>query len=126
MNPRTLAAPLLIALAVAFGGPSSAQDNRWSPEQIKAEWAGKKLFVRSANGQMMDLWFKEDGGLELAANNFSDTGVWRLSDNGYCAKWQKIRNGEERCFTVGTRLGQTFVYNLDGSLSGSVMRAVAP
>lgn len=127
MNLRTLLAPLLGAIvAITVAVPASAQDDRWPPERIKTEWAGKKLFVRSASGQMMDMWFKDDGGLELAGNNFADSGVWRLSDSGYCTKWQKIRNGAETCFTVISKLGQTFVYNLDGSLSGSVMRVVSP
>ncbi len=74
----------------------------------------------------MELWFKADGAIEIAGNNFSDSGTWRLNETGYCAKWQRIRNGEERCFTVRTALGQTVVYNPDGSPSGTVVRSVAP
>jgi hypothetical protein len=84
---------------------------------------GKKLFTRAASGALLDLWFKADGTLDLSGNNISDVGVWRLSDTGYCAKWQKIRNGEERCFTVATRAGQVQVFNPDGSLNGTVIRA---
>lgn len=127
MKFRILAAPLVGAVCLFVAAvPASAQDDHWSPEQIKHEWVGKKLLVRIPNGQLMDLWFKDGGGLEIAGNNFTDTGVWRLNDEGYCAKWQKIRNGEERCFTVRTRLGHTTVYSTDGSPSGTIVRVVAP
>jgi hypothetical protein len=118
---------LLGSAAVLFCAvPASAQQDNWAPDKISSEWVGKKLLVRTANGQLMDLWFKSDGVIEIAGNNFTDTGVWRLNESGYCAKWQKIRSGQERCFTVRTELGQTVVFNPDGSPSGSILRSVAP
>lgn len=111
-----------VVLTVATG-VVVAQDDNWPPERIKSEWVGKKVFSRAANGQLADFWMKEDGSAELGlANGFSDTGQWRLSDTGYCAKWQKIRNGEERCFTVRNRMGQVQVINPDGSVNATIIR----
>ncbi|MDZ7589446.1 MAG: hypothetical protein U5L05_01880 [Rubrivivax sp.] len=62
----------------------------------------------------------------MSPTTSSDTGIWRLNESGYCARWQKIRKGEERCFTVRTELGQTVVLNPDGSPSATVVRSVAP
>lgn len=117
---------LVSMAALCTAVPATAQQDDWTPEKIRSEWVGKKLLVRGSNGQLMDLWFRADGAIEIAGNNFSDSGTWRLNESGYCAKWQRIRNGEERCFTVRTTLGQTVVFNPDGSPSGTVVRTVAP
>ena len=115
-----------LALSVSTG-VVVAQDDNWPPERIKSEWVGKKVFSRAANGQLADFWLREDGTAEIAlANGFSDTGKWWLSDTGYCTKWQKIRNGEERCFTVRNRMGQVQVFNPDGSLNGTIIRTQSP
>lgn len=119
---RKLIGPMLGTVLAVAAVTAGAQETLWTPAQIKAEWAGKKLFSRAASGGFVDVWFKEDGTLELATNNFSDRGTWRLSEKGYCTTYEKIRNGEERCFTVATRSGQVQVINPDGSLSGTVLR----
>ncbi len=105
-----------------FASASLAQDEVWPPSRIKAEWVGKQVFSRGANGVLVDFWLREDGTAAVAANNFSDTGTWRLSDTGYCTTWRTLRSGEERCFTVRSVRGQVQVFNPDGSLNTSVIR----
>ncbi|MCU0813553.1 MAG: hypothetical protein MUC32_04245 [Burkholderiaceae bacterium] len=112
-----------VVVLTAAAGVVVAQEDSWPPERIKSEWVGKKVFSRAANGQLADFWLKEDGSAEVAlSSGFSDTGQWRLSDTGYCAKWQKIRGGEERCFTVRNRMGQVQVFNPDGSVNATIIR----
>ena len=82
-----------------------------------------KVFSRTANGALADFWMRDGGTADVAVgNNFTDKGTWWLSDRGYCTKWQKIRDGEERCFTVRNRLGQVQVFNPDGSLNSTIIR----
>jgi hypothetical protein len=112
----------LAALALSAAGVATAQDARMTPEEIKASWVGKKTLVRGASGALFDLYFKADGTIDISGNSFSDSGVWRLSDQGYCATWKRIRAGEERCFTVGKSALNLQVFNPDGSVSGTIVR----
>lgn len=123
MKPATMIAWATCATALAATTAAVAEDDNWTPDRIKSEWVGKKVFSRTANGALADFWMRDDGTAEVAVgNNFTDKGTWWLSDRGYCTKWQKIRDGEERCFTVRNRLGQVQVFNPDGSLNSTIIR----
>ena len=112
-----LAGSLLAAIS------AHAQDEVFTPEDIKAKLVGKKLFTRGSNGILADYVMFPDGTSSLSAStNFSDTGTWRLDDKGYCAKWKKIRNGAEACFTIVRRGPTVYVLNADGSVSGEILR----
>jgi uncharacterized membrane protein len=109
-------------LGLFFAGIVTAQDAPMTSEEIKAGWVGKKIVSRGANGALFDLFFKADGTIEISGNSFSDSGVWRLAEQGYCATWKKIRAGEERCFTVAKRGFNLQVFNPDGSVSGTILK----
>jgi hypothetical protein len=112
---------VMIALACVA---AHAQDTVVSGDEIKAKWAGKKLFTRGANGQLADFALMVDGSASISTNNFSDTGTWRPWEKGYCAKWQKIRQGAEACFTVLRRGSDIVILNPDGSTSGQILRGL--
>lgn len=59
---------------------------------------------------------KLDGSIAIDGA-IADTGTWRLSDNGYCATWKKIRSGQERCFVVVQKGAEQHVFNPDGTLN---------
>jgi hypothetical protein len=107
---------------LSAAGAVTAQDARMTPEEIKASWVGKKILSRGASGALFDLYFKADGTIDISGNSFSDSGVWRLSDQGYCATWTRIRAGEERCFTVAKNGLNLQVFNPDGSVSGTIVK----
>lgn len=121
MKQRNAAAALLVVVTV-WTANASAQDVAWPPSRIQNEWVGNKLFFRGASGGLFDVFFKADGTIELAGNSFSDTGICRLTDSGYCDKWQKIRKGDEACHTVIERAGQVLVLDLNGSVAATVLR----
>ena len=114
-----------IALTAAFvcAAPAQAQDAMLSPADIQSQWVGKTVFVKVANGALagrtLSLQLKANGTGQLG-QAFQDTGVWRLSETGYCATWTKIRGGQEGCLTVVVKGGQTQVLNADGSLNSTV------
>ncbi|HUR88494.1 MAG TPA: hypothetical protein VMZ74_05340 [Ramlibacter sp.] len=113
---------LCIAL-MAFGWMAAhAQDVPYPPDDIKAKWVGKKIFARASNGQLVDLTLDADGNATVAVGNLVDSGRWRLWEKGYCAKWQKIRAGQEACLTVVRRGSDIYVLNADGSVNAQVLR----
>ncbi len=84
-------------------------------EEVKELMVGKKILARAPNGSMFDFQMNQDFTSTTSAGG-SDTGVWRLSEEGYCVTWQKIRKGAEMCFKVTKRsLGQHFVIYPDGT-----------
>lgn len=110
--------PFLMASA-AF-----AQDQAMTGEQVKAALVGKKVFGRSTTGGLVDFHMRADGTSDVAVGTMTDTGVWRITDNGYCTTWKKIRPGQERCFTVVKRGDKTLILNPDGSLGTEILRIV--
>jgi hypothetical protein len=112
----------VVALSLcAVAASAFAQDQLVSPDEIKAKWVGKKVFARSAAGQLADFVMMADGSASVSVANFSDTGTWRLWEKGYCARWQKIRAGTEACLTVVRRGGDMFVLNPDGSVNSQIL-----
>lgn len=110
--------PLALLLSLLLLGAASAQDGVVTGKEIQEKWIGKELSGTSVNGVKAYMKFEADGRVSISAGAFNDTGTWRPWENGYCATWQTIRAGQERCLTVtrsGTRLKVT---NPDGSLSG--------
>jgi hypothetical protein len=81
-------------LATAFMAlPAWAQDQAMTGDQVKAAR------------------MRADGTSEVAVGNMKDTGVWRITDNGYCNTWKTIRSGREGCFTVVRRGDKMLILN---------------
>ena len=107
------------ALAGALlAGVAAAQSASIAPAEIRDTWTGRTLSGRTPGGAAVAMTFGPDGKAALSGAA-SDTGTWRVSDNGYCTTWNRIRAGQERCFTVRRAAGCIEVFNPDGSLSGS-------
>lgn len=68
-------------------------------------------------GQSIEVVFGADGRTRVSGA-VADEGRWRVSDSGYCVKWNTLRNGQEACFTVGKHADGWMVYNADGSANG--------
>ena len=92
--------PALCSLLIVFASASLSAADFLKPDEIKTLLEGKKLLVRVGNGSPFEVQLNIDGSTATSALG-GDTGTWRLSDDGYCAKWTKIRKGEEGCFRVG-------------------------
>jgi len=109
---------LPIALCVCLVAPAFAQDEPVPPSEIKESWVGKTLVGATASGAPATLRLLPDGSASVSAGSTSDTGTWRVSEQGYCTTWKNIRSGQERCFTVKRAGTKMTVFNLDGSVSG--------
>ena len=117
---------LTTVLALVASGLSPAlhaQDATLTPQEIQSAWVGKTVVALIGGGpsagKTIEFQLKPDGQAELGGALF-DAGTWRLSAEGYCATWKKIRSGQEGCFTVVRRGADTQVLNLDGSLNSTV------
>jgi hypothetical protein len=93
-----------------------------APQEISAQWVGKKILARDPKGNLLDFKLISDGTAEVAGSSWSDKGTWRLSSDGYCATWKKIRAGQERCFTVQVAGTTVTILNPDQSVSGVLLR----
>jgi hypothetical protein len=111
--------PVATLMLVALATAAAAQDGPVSGKEIQETWVGKELLGTTANGAKVVMKLEANGKAALTAGNTSDTGTWRVADQGYCTTWATIRAGAERCFTVARAGGQFKVFNPDGSLSGS-------
>jgi hypothetical protein len=106
-----------LALALAMPALGLAQDAPVTGEEIQALWAGKELIGTTASGARFFMRFEKDGTASISVGNFNDTGHWRGSDTGYCAKWAVIRKGEERCFSAVRNGGKYRIIDPEGKLS---------
>lgn len=119
----------LVAAATAFliiaANPGvTAAESLMTPDEIKNAWIGKKLLGRTPTGVMFDFTMRTDGTAEIVGINWSDVGTWRFSKNGYCTKWNRIREGQERCVTVVKNGSTSTVFNPDKSVSAEILRTI--
>jgi len=115
MNPCAVAIAALLALVYV---PAQAQDPPVTPKEIQDTWVNKTLIGATASGAAVTLKLQPDGAASLVAGSTTDTGTWRLSEQGYCTTWKSIRAGQERCYSVRRAGAVMKVFNPDGSLSG--------
>jgi hypothetical protein len=111
---------IVVAAVLSAAFPAWSQDEAVTGQQIQDAWADKHLVGNTANGRRFFMRFEKDGKASISVGDFSDSGSWRPDDKGYCAKWTKIRNGDEACFSVVKNGSSYRVLNPDGTLSGTV------
>jgi hypothetical protein len=123
LKKSKLAHAVILSSLLVLGMPVRSQEGPVSPRDIKLTWIDKTvvgtLAAGPSAGKSIEMAMKSDG--TVAINGaVTDVGTWRLSDQGYCATWKKIRAGQERCFTVIRKGNYQEVKNLDGSLSATI------
>jgi hypothetical protein len=112
----------LFSALLVSGAYGQGQATLMAPQEISAQWVGKKILARDPKGNLLDFKLISDGTAEVAGSSWSDKGTWRLSSDGYCATWKKIRAGQERCFTVQVAGTTVTILNPDQSVSGVLLR----
>ena len=108
-----------LALAGVVTG-ASAQTETVTGAEIQAQWVGKEVVGRAANGARVQMTMNADGTAKLLVGSMPDSGSWRPWEQGYCATWKGLRGGQEMCFTV-KREGDKFqIFRPDGASNGIV------
>lgn len=98
--------------------PAQAQD--LTGDEILASWGDKPLDATLPSGNRMRLVFRKDMTVD-ATGAATDQGIWKTNPTGYCTKWKRFNNAEERCFTVVRRADGGFtVRTATGALSAEV------
>ena len=90
---------LLSLFALLATAEASAQDQS---KAIFQGWIGRTL-VLDVQNRRGELRYETDGATSTTTPT-QDSGRWRWDDSGpgYCVRWQKLRRGEEACFTIVT------------------------
>ncbi len=112
----------LFSALLVSGAYGQGQATLMAPQEISAQWVGKKILARDPKGNLLDFKLISDGSAEVAGSSWSDKGTWRLSGDGYCATWKRIRAGQERCFTVQVAGTTVTIFNPDQSVSAVLLR----
>ena len=103
---------LLLLLALLVPAAVSAQDHS---RAIFQSWIGRTLILElpAGRGQVR---FETDSTSNLITPTLTDSGRWRWDDAGpgWCVRWQKLRNGQEACFTI-TSVGRDHYIVLKGT-----------
>ncbi len=106
----------LSIIATVFFANGALANDFLKPDQIQNLLVGKKVLGQASNGSIFDFQMNSDFTATTSAAG-GDTGRWRLSEDGYCSTWTKIRQGKEACFKVSKVGANYFVDGPDGSRS---------
>jgi hypothetical protein len=106
----------LSIVATVFLTHGALANDFLKPDQIQNLLVGKKILAQAANGSMVEFQMNSDFTATTSAAG-GDTGRWRLSEEGYCTTWIKIRQGNESCFRISKLGANHFVIGPDGSRS---------
>ena len=66
-------------VSAAYG---QGQATLMAPQDIGAQWVGKKSVARDPKGNPVEFQIRSDGTAEVAGRNWSVKGTWRLSGDG--------------------------------------------
>src|SRR3954465_13551238 len=100
----TLAA--VAATVVLAAGCSSVMEPGTPVGQdvVAKELAGKVWLGTSPNGASATGAFAPYGTGQIIGG-LNDSGTWRYWEKGFCTQWRRMRNGEERGFTLDKTAG---------------------
>ena len=104
----------LLAGLLLLGGPAFAQDDgladgnnafrKWIDKPVTFDDAGSG----GGGGGSSTMRFAADGSV-TREGGVSDVGSWRHHELGFCTTWKKTADGQEKCYSIGTTSGKTYV-----------------
>jgi hypothetical protein len=111
----TICAGLIAVLAALFGCTTPIEHGTsMTPQQISSDLVGKSWSGKLYNGSPTTQVVNADGTIRIEGG-LNDGGRWRLSDNGYCVTWNRMRHGVETCYVVErTQSGHYVVSRANG------------
>ncbi|MCA0300837.1 MAG: hypothetical protein LCH95_00385 [Proteobacteria bacterium] len=73
-------------------------------------WIDQPKSVTASDGTSGTMRFNADGTATRTDNaGVVDGGTWRHHELGFCSTWAKDAAGKERCYSIGTGNGQTYI-----------------
>jgi hypothetical protein len=107
----TIRAGLIVVVAALFGCTTPVEHGTpMTPQQISSELVGKSWSGTLYNGSPTTQVVDADGTIRIEGG-LNDSGRWRMSDNGYCVTWNRMRHGVETCYVVERTPSGHYVVN---------------
>jgi hypothetical protein len=96
---------LLVVAAVASASSSAFAQapapHKLSGAEIRAAYVGNLAYGAGRFGpKTITTYFAPDGQVRLRSPDVNDIGTYRISDDMYCSKYQKLRDGVETYQTI--------------------------
>lgn len=120
-----------LGLVVTFcllGGPLAGADaaREVGPAEFRRDLVGKTWTVELPNGDSATERVNADGTATISGA-IEDSGHWRLSETGFCTTWTRMRDRNERCFTLDRGPGGMYrVYKPNGEVSLTILEVRDP
>jgi hypothetical protein len=119
---------IFLPLVIFFVGCAASEQNMvdegakpLSQAELESVFDGKRSGSFKSPRSSGTIVYHPDGKTEIDWGKGTDTGRYHISNGKFCAKWKKLRGGEERCFTVyQTGPDQYRFLNPDGSLNSDL------
>ena len=102
---------------------ASSQPRKLTGAEVRAAYVGNTSYVSGRFGPKSSAAYASpDGTLRMRSPDISDTGTYRISDEGlYCSKWTKLRGGVETCPVVYQTGEDTFEAHLPNGTTIKVL-----
>ena len=100
---RTLNVLIAVLAVVAASGPAAANSETLTEEEFRAEIVGRTITAQRGFITMKAI-HRADGTSSLRSSFRNSEGTWRFERGQVCVRWEKLRNGQERCGAL-TRIG---------------------
>ncbi len=98
------AGAMLVTLAGCAVNERSLQERGLKPlsaEQLKPMFATSRTLLWQGNGNTGTAEFRPDGSASVSSGpRFTDSGSYRIVDDGWCTQYKIIRKGQETCFRI--------------------------
>ncbi len=93
-----------------LGGAPSGDGNPLDGNAAFQGWIGQPKTVTAMDGSDSTMRFDADGtATRTDGVGTIDTGKWRHHELGFCSTWAKDAAGKERCYSIGTGNGKTYL-----------------
>ena len=115
----------LALVALDAAGPALGQDNPLGVYSLGGtggggdsldgnpafrSWIDQPKTVTGSDGTAGTMQFNADGTATRSDSlGAVDGGTWRHHEFGFCTTWAKDAAGQERCYSIGTGNGQTYI-----------------
>jgi hypothetical protein len=104
----------VLAALVGCAGPVE-HGTAMTPQQISSDLVGKSWSGKLYNGSPTT-WVVNADGTASIEGGLNDSGHWRMSDDGYCVTWNRMRQGKEGCYIVERTPSGHYVIRREGKL----------
>lgn len=93
----------IVISSISLSLTANAFAKNLTAAEIKSNIAGKRVSWVTNDGYKGTTKYSKNGTAKVSIKSpkkFQDQGKWRTKGNKICNKWEQIREGKEKCFTL--------------------------